>query len=62
MSTSELKPSRMSLLLTFSAKSVYFSEIGTTLTYLGESQKGHFPPHYSAKIAKIRSNEPKIAL
>ena len=34
---------------------------GKTITYLGDNQKGHFPPKCSVKIAIQRSNDPRIA-
>jgi hypothetical protein len=32
------------------------------MTYLGESQNGHFPPKCSQSIAVNRSRDPRIAL
>ena len=39
-----------------------FSETGTTIAYLGDTKKGHFPEACSVKIAKNLSTDPRIAL
>ncbi len=36
--------------------------MGRILTYLGDNQKGHFPPVCSQRIANILSTDPRIAL
>jgi len=46
-SSSTSYPSNLTLEYTLSAYSKDLTDTGKTLTYLGESQKGHFPSNFS---------------
>lgn len=53
-----LSPSRCSAFMTFSAYGATLSEIGKTIHWRGDNQKGNLPPECSSKTAHMRSIEP----